>query len=164
MANRKRITVEGAGFGLIAGVIFLAAEMFDSAVTSGLPADPLRRAASVVLGFHALDSSLGTTFLAGLVLYGGLSALAGVGYAQFEFRLPADTRRHYGWQARVGAVYAGLLWTFGAVVTQRFFPWLVTEAPLRQLLIQALFYGGALGLMFASAERRTPLVVRPSVG
>jgi hypothetical protein len=163
--NRKRITFEGFAFGVIAGVILLAVQMVDSALTRGLPADPLRAAASIVLGPHALTSSLGTTYLTGLVVHLALAGLFGVGYAQFEWRLPAEPRRHYGWQAGMGAVYAALLWiVLVAFVGHRLFPWLVTETPLRQVIIQSLCYGGALGLMFAGAERRTPLIVRPSVG
>jgi hypothetical protein len=163
--NRKRVTFEGFAFGLIAGVILLAALMFDSAVTTGLPADPLRRAASVVLGFHALGSSLGTTYLAGLAVHLALAGFFGVVYAQFEWRLAADARRHYGWQMGIGVVYAALVWIVNvAFLGHWLFPWLVLEYPMRHVVMHALFYGGALGLMFAGAERRTPLHLRPSVG
>ena len=163
--NRKRVTIEGFGFGLLAGVILLAALMFDSAVRTGAPAEPLRRTASLVLGFHALDSSLGTTYLAGLVVELVLAGIFGVLYAQFEWWIPAEARRHYGWQMGIGVVYAALVWIVGvAFIAHAVFPWMATMTPLRHLVIHALFYGGALGLMFAAAERRTPLVVRPSVG
>ena len=163
--QHKRATIEGLGFGLVAGVIMLAVEMLDAGVRTGMPGDPLRRYASVVLGFHALDSSLGTTFLVGLVIALALAALFGLVYAQFEWRTPAEARRHYGWQMGIGVVYAALLWLFAtAFVAEPFCPWLVTTTPLRHLVVVSLFYGGALGLMFAAAARRTPLFVRPSFG
>jgi len=165
VTNRKRIAIEGLGFGLIAGVILLAVEMLDSAVATGFPADPLRRWASIVLGFHALDSSLGTTFLAGIVVELLLTSIFGLAYAQFEWLVPAEARRHYGWQIGMGIVYAALLWMVGvAFIDQRLFPWLATSSPFRHLVLDAFFYGGGLGLMFAAAERRTPLMVKPSVG
>lgn len=163
--NRKRLTVEGFGFGLLAGVILIAVLMFDSAVKIGSPLEPLRESASLALGFHALDSSLGTTYLVGLVVELALAGIFGILYAQFEWLLPAEARRHYGWQVGMGVVYAGLLWIVNvAFIGHGLFPWTATMYPLRHLVIQALFYGGALGVMFAAAERRTPLVVRPSVG
>ncbi len=166
VSNRKRITAEGFGFGLIAGVIVLGAEIVASAVATGMPGAPLRSWASLVLGFHALDSSLGTTFLIGLVVELVASGLLGVAYSQFEWLLPAEARRHYGWQFGMGTVYAALAWIAGLAlaVGTGVFPWLATMTPLRELVIQSLFYGGALGLMFAAAERRTPLVVTPSFG
>ena len=166
VSNRKRITAEGFGFGLIAGVIVLAAEIVASAVATGMPGAPLRSWASLVLGCHALDSSLGTTCLAGLVVELVVSGLLGLLYAQFEWLLPAEARRHYGWQIGMGVVYAGLAWIAGLAlaVGTRVFPWLATMTPLRDLVLESVFSGGALGLMFAAAERRTPLLVTPSFG
>ncbi len=162
----KRVAYEGFGFGLIAGVVFLAAEMVSAAVRTGAPFMPLRWDASVLLGFHALDPSLGTTYLAGLVVHLVLSGLFGLGYAEIEYRLPSDTaRRRYGLQFAVGAGYAALLWLVNVeIIAHVVFPWFLGGSPIRDLVLQALFFGGPLGLMFAAAERRTPLLIRPSTG
>ena len=163
--DNKRVAIEGIGFGVIAGVVFLAAQMLASAVTSAAPFDPLRWDASIVLGFHALDSSLGSTFLAGLAVHLVLSGVYGLLYAELEARLPAEPRRHYGIQAGIGVVFAALLWVINvAVIAHALLPWFVTAAPLTRLVMQAVFFGAPLGLMFTAAERRTPLVVRPAVG
>jgi hypothetical protein len=163
--NGKRVAAEGFGFGVIAGLILLAVEMFDAAATHASAFAPLRDAASIVLGFHALDASQGTTYAAGLVVHLVLSGLFGLGYAELEARLPADARRHYLIGLGIGVVYAALLWFVNIeLVAHSFFPWLVPTRPMRHLLLQALFFGAPLGLMFAAAVRRTPQVFRPSVG
>jgi len=157
----KRVASEGAGFGVIAGVIFLAAEMVDARSVG----DPLRSAASVVLGRDALDSSLGTTFLIGLVVELAFAALFGLVYAVIEARLPEDARRRTGTQIAIGAAYASLVWLVSYdIVAMNLMPWLMPMTPLRHLVTQTLFYGAPLGWMFAAADRRVPRVIRPSVG
>lgn len=163
-ANQKRVAWEGIGFGLIAGVIYLGVEMLDAART-GWPAMPLREAASVVLGFGVLDSMLGTTFVVGLAVHLGLSAFFGLVYAELEARFPEDARRRYGVQVAIAIAYAALLWLVNVeMISPKLFPWLVTAGPMKRLLLQAVFYGAPLGIMFVAAERRTPQLIRPSVG
>ncbi|HEY1955861.1 MAG TPA: hypothetical protein VGH28_09610 [Polyangiaceae bacterium] len=159
-SHEKRVATEGLGFGLLAGAIYLAAEMAFSGV-----APPLRAAASVVLGFHALDSSLGRTFLAGLVVHFVFSGVLGLIYGECEARLPPEPRRHHGLQIATAMLFAGLVWLVAfELVGNTLYPWLVSMRPVRQLALEALFYGAPLGWMFAAAERRVPLVIRPSVG
>ncbi len=163
--NGKRVAYEGFGFGLIAGVIYLAAEMASAAMSSADTLAPLRWDASIVLGSHALDSVLGTTYLAGLVVHLLLSGVFGLGYSEIEGRLPADAKRRYGYQILIGIAYAALLWLVNVeIIAHALSPWFVRATPTRHLLLQALFFGGPLGLMFTAAERRTPQIIRPSVG
>jgi hypothetical protein len=158
--DEKRVAREGFGFGMIAGVVLLAAEM----MTWG-PGAPLRVPAVLVLGFGALESSLGTTYLVGLVVHLLLAGIFGLVYAEIEARLPAEPRRHNGIQIGVAVTYAALLWLvsfelFGAWL----FPELVTAARIIELPLMVLFYGVPLGWMFAAAERRTPQILESSVG
>ena len=163
--NGKRVASEGVAFGVLAGVMYLAVEMLDAVAMRASPLAPLRSVASTALGSHALDSSLGSTYVAGLVIHLVLSGLFGLGYAEIEARFPDDARRHYLWQIGIGVVYAALLWLVGVeMIAHRFFPWFVPLRPMRHLLQQALFFGAPLGLMFAAAVRRTRQVIRPSVG
>jgi hypothetical protein len=156
--NAKRVFAEGATFGVIAGVIFLAAEML-VAGASGAPLAPLRSAASVVLGLHAVDSFLGTTYLAGLAVHLVLSGLVGLGYAEIEAHLPREGRRRYGVQVGVAMAYAAFVWLVAIdFVAHVFFPWLVTLAPLADLIGCAVFLGIPLGVTFAAAERRLPQI------
>ena len=157
--TEKRTASEGLGFGAIAGVILLAAEM----VAFG-PAAALRMPASLVLGFHALDSSLGSTYLAGLVVHLLLAAIFGLVYAELEARLPDEPRRHYGIEIGIAAVYAALLWLVNIGVATTLVPWLGETSPMKQLVLTVLFYGVPLGWMFAAAKRRTPQHILPSVG
>ena len=156
----KRTATEGVGFGVLAGVILLAGEI----ALSG-PAEPLRTPASLVLGPNALDSSLGTTYLAGLVVHLVLGGLFGLGYAEIEARLPDEPRRHYGIQVGIAAVYAAMLWLLlMEIVVPGIFPWLITASPWTQLALMVLFFGMPLGWMFAAAKRRVPQLMKPSVG
>ncbi len=163
-SSGKRVAYEGFGFGLIAGVIYLGVEMLDAART-GWPGTPLRQAASLVLGFDVLDSTLGTTFLIGLAVHLVLSGFFGLVYAEIESRLPEDARRRYGVQVAIGIAYAAFVWLVNIeMISPKLFPWLVTAAPMKRLVLQALFYGAPLAAMFVAAERRTPQIIRPSVG
>jgi hypothetical protein len=158
--DEKRVAREGFGFGMIAGVVLLAAEMM-----AWGPAAPLRVPAVLVLGNHVLDSSLGTTYLVGLVVHLLLAGIFGLVYAEIEARLPAKPRRQYGVQLGVAATYAALLWLVSfELVGARLFPQLVTAARTMELALMVLFYGVPLGWMFAAAERRTPQIFESPVG
>ncbi len=156
-ATAKRSATEGVGFGVFAGVILLAAEI----AMSGTAA-PLRSPASLVFGMSAFDSSLGTTFLAGLVVHLVLSGLFGLGYAQIEARLSNEPRQHLGFQIGLAAVYAAFDWLLNVeIIAPVFFPWLITASPWGQLALVTLFFGAPLGWMFAAAERHVPQLIRP---
>jgi hypothetical protein len=157
--DQKRTATEGFGFGVLAGVILLAAEM----VATG-PAAPLRMAASLVSGFHALDSSLGTTYLVGLVVHLLLAGIFGLVYGELDARLPDESRRHYGIEIGIAAGYAALLWLGTELAAKALYPWFLTSAPLVRLVAMVLFYGVPLGVMFAAAKRRMPQLIKPSVG
>src|SRR5580765_2267229 len=107
----KRTATEGVGFGVFAGVILLAAEL----AASG-PAASLRAPASLVLGPAAFDSSLGTTYLAGLVVHLVLSAVFGLGYTEIAARLSDEPRQHVGFQIGLAAVYAVVVWLVNAEI------------------------------------------------
>jgi hypothetical protein len=159
-ANQKLTATEGVGFGVLAGVILLAAEM----VAWG-PGAPLRMSASLVLGAHVLDSSLGTTYLAGLVVHLVLAGVFGLGYAEIEARLPGEARRRYGIEIGIAAAYAALVWLGNVeLVVPAIFPWFITASPWRQLALTVLFYGVPLGWMFAAAKRRVPRLIAPFAG
>ncbi len=154
-ANAKRTATERVAFGVFAGVILLAAEI----ATSG-PTAPLRTPASLVLGVSALDSSLGTTYLAGLVVHLALSGVFGLGYAEIEARLSDEPRTHFGFQIGLAAIYAvAVLLVNVEIIAPWLFPWLITASPWRQLALMALFYGAPLGWMFAAAERHVPQLI-----
>ena len=158
-ATAKRTATEGVGFGVFSGVILLAAEI----ATSGTAA-PLRTPASLVLGPAALDSSLGTTYLEGLVVHLVLSGIFGLGYAEIEARLSDEPRRHIGLQIGLGAVYAAAVLLVNLeIIAPVLFPWLITASPWRQLALVSLFFGAPLGWMFAAAERHVPQLRAPSV-
>jgi hypothetical protein len=149
--EEKRVAREGFGFGVLAGVLLLVAEM----LVSG-PAAPLRMAASLVSGSHALHSSLGTTYLVGLVVHVLLAGIFGLAYGELEARLPEDARRHYGVQIGIATGYATLLWLVTELVASAAYPWFLTSEPLIRLALMALFYGAPLGWMFAAPNRPVP--------
>jgi hypothetical protein len=144
---------------VLAGVVLLCAAM----VASGWAA-PLRMAASLVLGEHALDSSTGTTYLVGLVVHLLLAGIFGFFYGELEARLPDDARRHYGVEIGIAAGFAALVWLGTELVAGALYPWFLTSDPLVRLALMAFFYGAPLGAMFAAAKRRMPQLIKPSVG
>ena len=151
--NQKRVVREGIGFGMIAGVIFGAAEL----VAAAGAGTPIRMAASVVLGREALGSSVGTTFLAGIVVHLVMSAVLGLVYVELDARLPAYEQVRYWRQLGLGLVFGALVWLIGfEVVAPWLYPWFLTGHPAAQLVFHALFFGAPLGLMMAASERKIP--------
>jgi hypothetical protein len=156
--EEKRVAREGFGFGVLAGVVLLAAEM----VKSG-PAKPLRMAASLVSGSHALGSSIGTTYLVGLVVHLLLAGIFGLAYGELEARMPDDARRNYGVQIGIASGFAALVWLGTELVASAAYPWFLTSEPLVRLVLMVLFYGAPLGWMFAAAKRRAPHMIDTSL-
>lgn len=151
----KRTATEGVGFGVLCGVILLAAEI---AVIG--PAASLRTPASLVLGPGAFDSSLGTTYLAGLVVHVVLSGVFGLGYAEIEARLSDEPRRHIQFQIGLAAIYAIAVYLVSVeIIAPVLFPWLITASPWKDLALMSLFFGAPLGWMMAAAERHVPQLI-----
>jgi len=146
----------GLGFGLVAGAVFALAECLASLVGGYGVMQPVRYAASVLLGARALtEGPLGLMIAAGLAVHLGLSALLGLAYSLIDARLSPELRPRVSHQSAVGMLFALGVWvvTF-QLVARGYYPWFLETPQFFQLLMHALFFGAPLGVLFAAAERR----------
>ncbi len=146
----------GLGFGLVAGLVFAAAESIASLVGGQGVLTPVRFAASVLLGSQALGTMpLGLTVAAGLAVHLALSAFFGLAYSLIDSRLSPALRPRVSHQVAVGMLFMLGVWvvTF-QFIARGYFPWFLQTAQFFQLVMHAVFYGAPLGLLFAAAERR----------
>ncbi|MBN1204415.1 MAG: hypothetical protein JXB05_05780 [Myxococcaceae bacterium] len=146
----------GLGFGLVAGGVFAVAECVASLVAGRGVLEPVRYAASVLLGSRALgELPLGLTLAAGLGVHLALSAFLGLVYSLIDARLSPELRPRVSHQLAVGMLFSLGAW----VVTFQFlgrgyYPWFLEQAQFFHLVMHALFFGAPLGVLFAAAERR----------
>ncbi|ADO76058.1 hypothetical protein [Stigmatella aurantiaca] len=146
----------GLGFGLVAGLVFALAECLASLLGGTGVLEPLRYAASVVLGSRALmDMPLGLTAFAGLGVHLLLAAFFGLAYSLVDARMAMELRPQGAHQAAMGMLFALGIWgvTF-QFVARGHYPWFLSVPQFFQLVLHAVFYGLPLGLLFAMAERR----------
>jgi hypothetical protein len=147
----------GLGFGLVAGGVFALAQCAASLLGGQGVLEPVRYAASVLLGARALtEGPLGLNIVAGLAVHLGLSALFGLAYSLIDARLAPELRPKVVHQTAVGMLFALGVWlvTF-QFVARGYYPWFREQTPqFFQLLMHAVFFGAPLGWLFAVAERR----------
>jgi hypothetical protein len=146
----------GLGFGLVAGVVFVLAECMVSLFAGQGMLEPLRYAASVLLGSRALmDTPLVLTAIAGLGVHLILSAFFGLAYSLVDARMALELRPQAAHQTAMGMLFAVGVWvvTF-QFISRGYYPWFLSVPQFFQMVLHAVFYGLPLGLMFAAAERR----------
>jgi hypothetical protein len=162
-----RVIKYGVSFGIVAGIIFVIAEMLSAGVTGELGLMPLRMFASVVIGGAAMTTNeiVPTAFL-GLLVHFVLSAIFGALYALLHARMPVDVRESYLKQAVLGMMFGLVLWLVNfQVIARILYPWFLAPPQGLQLALHALAYGLPLALLFAvyerSAHRVPPAMPRP---
>ena len=160
-ATSRRLK-EGAAAGVVAGLLFAAMQVV-SAVLMGQPASaPFRLLASIVLG----ESAFTTTTLAGVMVTGtivhlALSSLYGLVYAAISSRLPTESNVSLIQQASLGFGFGVGLWVLNFFVFARlFYPWFLDTPQPVQAILHAACFGLPLAFVYASAERRQPLLIR----
>jgi hypothetical protein len=146
----------GLGFGLVAGVVFALAECATSLFAGQGLLEPLRYAASVLLGSRALmDTPLVLTAIVGLGVHLMLSAFFGLAYSLVDARMAVELRPQGAHQAALGMLFAlGVGVVTFQFVARGYYPWFLGVPQFFQLVLHAVFYGLPLGLLFAAAERR----------
>lgn len=158
----NRRAKEGAAAGLVAGVLFAIAQVVAAVATGLAPTFPFRLIASVLLGRAAFE----TTTLAGAIVVGSvvhltLSAFYGFAYGALNSGVSAHTQLSSARQAAVGLGFGALLWLVNFQgIARVVYPWFLETPQLVQFLLHAFAFGLPLGLLFASAERRVPAVLR----
>src|ERR1043166_4139899 len=138
--NREsvRILKEGAGYGVVAGVVLAVAGMFASLFAHQPVVTPFRLGASVAVGADALVSTSSTVIFAGLVAHLFFSAVFGFIYALVDMALSRAQRSSYAWQSGLGLCFGLALWFVNfQVVARVFYPWLLEDSQLVHALLHA---------------------------
>jgi hypothetical protein len=146
-------------YGFVVGPLLATAQVV-TYLAFGLNAErPLRLAASLVEGpgiFTAADGA-SATFVA-FCAYLLIAAFWGAVYGALSARAPTAVRRGYAEQASLGLFFGAFVWFVGfRVLGPLVAPWITSEPALPQLLLHMLAFGLPIGLLFARAERRTPV-------
>jgi hypothetical protein len=165
MMARRRYTpwsaTNGLLFGLAAGVVLALAEVVLAVATGDSALRPVRMSAGVALGPPAFTPrvSTGTALLVGLGVHFALSAVAGLVYSFLDAMLPPDGRGRWEFQAAVGMLYGIAVWLVSfQFVGRGYYPWFLEVAQFPQIVLQAVFLGLPLALLFTAAERRRALM------
>lgn len=155
--DRDRSPIKlGVLSGLMAGAIFAIAEMIAAAAVGASLITPWRMFASVVLGSAAIEAtSPGVAFIVGFIVHFLVASIFGLIYGAIHRGVARDTRRSYGAQAAIGAIYGLALYLVNIQVIARLaYPWFHETGQWTQALLHAFTYGLPLGLLMATAERR----------
>jgi hypothetical protein len=146
----------GLGFGVVAGVVLLLAESIATWIGGRGLLEPVRYAASVVLGVRALtETPIGLALAVGLGVHLLQSAFFGLVYSLIDARMSPELRPRLEHQSAVGMLFGLGVWGLAFQFTARgYFPWFLETPQFFQLVMHAIFFGLPLGLLFAAAERR----------
>lgn len=155
-AMTKRATVEGIGFGVVAGVVFALGEILVSVIRGDAWLAPLRLISSTVLGREALDGTpVATALLVGLLVHLVLSAGFGFMYGLLNALFSEATHTNWGLQAALGVVFGLVLWVGNfQVIARAYYPWFLDTPQFIQLVLHAALFGVPLALLYAAGERR----------
>jgi hypothetical protein len=146
----------GLAFGLVAGGVLALAECLAAWIGGRGVLEPVRYAASVVLGLRALtETPLALALGVGLGVHLVQAAFFGLVYSLLDARLSPELRPRVSHQAAVGMLFGLGVWgvTF-QFVARGYYPWFLEVPQFFQLVMHAVFFGLPLGLLFAAAERR----------
>jgi hypothetical protein len=141
--------------GLVAGIVFAMMEVAGAAMMGNPPLMPIRMFASVVLGRSALQGSLGTALIVGMIAHLALSAVFGVIYGALDARASEETKTSYRRQAGLGIAFGLAVWLVDfQVVARVLYPWFVGTPQFLQAMMHGIFFGLPLALVHVAAERR----------
>src|SRR5512138_2452571 len=141
MASENRRSLRsGIVAGLVAGVVFAMMEVAGAAMMGNPPLMPVRMFASVVLGESALQGSLGTALVVGMVAHLALSAVLGLVYGALAARASEETRTSYARQAGLGIAFGLAAWLVDfQIVARVLYPWFLGTPQVLQAMMHGMF-------------------------
>lgn len=155
IASRRRIVIEGALGGLIAGGSLAAGQLMAAAFSGVPPGTPWQLWSSLILGQDALVGGLNLgRFVLGFLLNFGLSTLFGTLFGLVVAAISRPIRNDLGVQLTGGVLYGIALWALNyQIIGRLFFPWFAQLNAGVQLVLHALFYGLPLATWMALTLR-----------
>jgi uncharacterized membrane protein YagU involved in acid resistance len=138
--------------GIIAGIVFLLAEMMGARFIGGDPfIMPLKAIASVPIGDPPPQIATGTAIPVGLITHAINSAIFGIIFALIAAKVPA-LHRSPMMLVIAASVYGTILWVvnFYMIAPLLGRPWFTETPPVQQFVYHTFFYGTVLGLYLRS--------------
>jgi len=150
-----RGALEGAGAGIMAGIVYAASRMLASAAMHHSPLDPFRLFASVVLGPDVFSRlNIGLVVSLGIPLLLTLSFGFGLVYGLLETRFAARYRNAIP-HALLGASYGLGIWLVNYhLIAPNAYPWFLHEPQALVAVLHTVCFGVPLGLFYAAARHR----------
>ncbi len=144
------VLIQGAIGGLVAGVVFLIAEMIGSVLLGGELLAPFKAFASIPLGQMPPTIELGTALPVGFVTHFALSILYGVIAAAIVSLVPA-LRSSAMTLIVATTIFGTLLWIINFLILPDVIgrPWFKEAPMVAQFIYHAFFYGTPLGIYLA---------------
>ena len=146
--SNQQLLLHGVVGGVLAGVVFMLAEMLISAAMGGPVFGPLRMIGSIVLGAQALAATfpLATAALVGLIVHLVLSAIYGVIFVYlvaYTRQMDAST----GMLLLYGALFGFALWVINfLIVAPIAFPqFTMVDQFWMGFVPHTIFFGAVLG-------------------
>jgi hypothetical protein len=141
--------------GVIAGVVFLVAEMVGSVLLGGELLAPFQAFASIPLGQMPPEIAIGTAIPIGFITHFVLSIIYGVIFALVVMAVPA-LRASSTMLIVAATIFGTLLWILNFFILPNVIgrPWFAMAPLVPQFVYHAFFYGTVLGLYFASRSGR----------
>ncbi len=150
----RRWLAFGAGFGLLAGIVFATFEMVAARMMGDGFWMPLRMIGAIILGEQALEPSysLAQAATVGMALHLALSTLYGAVFGAAVAIAPA--LRTLGTLVVSGTLYGLALWLVNFyVIAPTAFEWFQDASPAVQFVAHAFFYGALLGVSLGAVRR-----------
>lgn len=149
--DMSAVLMLGALGGVVAGVVFLIAEMIGSVLLGGELLAPFMAFASIPLGQMPPDIAIGTALPVGFVTHFALSILYGVIGAAIVQSVPA-LRSTAMILVVAATIFGTLLWIINFFILPDVIgrPWFKEAPMVAQFIYHAFFYGTPLGVFLAA--------------
>ncbi len=149
--DTSAVLMLGAIGGIVAGVVFLIAEMIGSVLLGGELLAPFKAFASIPLGQMPPDIAIGTALPVGFVTHFALSILYGVIAVAIVSLVPA-LRSSAMILIVAATVFGTLLWIINFFILPDVIgrPWFKELPMIPQFIYHAFFYGTPLGIFLAA--------------
>lgn len=156
LQRHKNAVEAGVTFGFAAGLVLALAEIIGAGIMGIGNEQPLKWAASIILGVGALYENIPgfALFVFAFTTHAILTVVHGTVFCMITRQLGWSRGMGVGMLSLVGLVFGVWTWVFNfQILGQTAFPWFLTASQWPQLIAHAVFFGLPLGFFFALSER-----------